>query len=329
MRPSWERLRTILERQDKPLFGPDYQPAIRATPREAPSTSRPSAVQSAKLGRDVHLLSLPERAGALLALYHPKLFELQEQKMLSVNPRPHPLFGHPAVAGLKLPPVRGTVDVADRLGYLAFHPKVKAPRSEGSTEWMWVPYPYIGDLLLSLQDQDGLYCVNWSVKLNPEDFDKPFPRSRPIRNPSVAARRVQARHEIERVYYDDAGIRTVHIAKTDIDSHVVANLTQLFGWQQQVVALNDEQRAELVAKLETALDLGMPPIDVIGQQMLRHRHRQEDCLAVLYQGIWTRRLRVDLFRPVLPDRPLRPEKRDILKEYAAWFEKRPCTSASS
>lgn len=329
MRPSLERLRTILERQDKPLFGPEYRPAILATRREAPSISRPSTVYWHRLGRDVHLLSSPERAAALLAMYHSGLFELHEQKMLSVNPRAHPMAGHPAAVGLKLPPVRGTVDVANRLGHLSFHPKVKAPRQEGSNEWMWVPYPYIGDLLLFLQDQDGPYCVNWSIKLHPEDFDRPASRADPIRNPSVAAHRVQARHEIERVYYEDAGIRTVRIAKTNIDLHVVTNLTQLFGWHLQAVPLDEGQRAEMVTKYETALELGITPIDVIGQLILRHRYRREDCLAVLYQAIWTRRLRIDLFRPLLVDRPLRPEKRDVIKVYAEWFERRPCISASS
>lgn len=327
MRPSWERLRTILARQDKLSFGPDYQPAIRATPREAPSISRPSVVRSSKLGREVHLLSTPECAAALVALHHPELFELHEQKMLSVDSRPHPLFGHPAATGLKLLPVRGTVEVAEQLGYLPFHPKVKAPRTVKFKEWMWVPFPYIGDLLLFLTDQDGPYCVNWTVKLDPEGFDRPLPHPGPIRKPSAAARRIQARHEIERVYYDDAGIRTVRIAKTGIDFHVVANLRQLFGWQLQTTRLHDEQRAEMLAKYETALNLGIPPIDMTAQLMLRHRCSREDCFAVLYQAIWARRLRVDLFKPVLVDRPLQPEKRDVLTEYAAWFARRSCTSA--
>lgn len=329
MRPSWERLRTILKRQGKSVFGPDYQPAIRATPREAPSISRPSVLQSTRLGRDVHALSIPERSGALLALYHPKLFELHEQKMLSVGPRPNPLFGHPAAIGLNLPQVRGTVVVAEQLGHLRFHPKVKAPRSPGSKDWMWVPFPYIADLLLFMADDGGPYCINWTIKAEPQDFDRPPPRGAPTRDPHAAVLRTQARQEIERVYYEEAGIRTVRVAKTDINEHVAANLRHLFGWQQQVVPLQPEQRAEMLLKYEVAIDLGVAPSDMIGQLMLRYRCRREDCLAVLYQAIWSRRMRVDLFKPVLPDKPLQPERHDVLTEYGAWFERRPCISASN
>jgi len=326
-RPRWERLRTILERQEQAKFGPDYQPAIRATPREAPSISRCAVVQSAKLRREVHLLSTPELHAALLALYHPNLFDLHEQKMLSVDPQPHPLFSHPTAVGLRLSPVCGTVVVAERLGHIDLHPKVKAPSVSKSKEWMWVPYPFIGDLLLFLTDRGGPYCVNWTTKLTREDFVRPLVRTGPIKKPAVAFRRIQARQEIERDYYADAGIHTVQIAGTDINKHVAANLRQLYGWQLQTIKLSENLRVELHHKFETALDLKIPPIDIIAQFMMRHLCRREDCLAVLYQSIWRRLIRVDLFRPVLVDRALHLENRDVLVEYKSWFERKPCTLA--
>jgi hypothetical protein len=45
----------------------------------------------------------------------------------------------------------------------------------------------------------------------------------------------------------------------------------------------------------------------------------EDASALIHQGIWRRELRVDLFRPVLTSKPLRPEVTDVLTKYAAWF----------
>jgi hypothetical protein len=42
-------------------------------------------------------------------------------------------------------------------------------------------------------------------------------------------------------------------------------------------------------------------------------------MALIHQGIWRRELRVDLFRPVLADKPLRREVTDVLVKYADWF----------
>jgi len=328
-RPSAERLRQILERQDESRFGPDYQPAILATRREAPTISRPSTARSLKLGRDVHLLALPERAAALLALYHPDLFDLHEQKMLSVDPRPHPLSGHPNAAGVRLPSLRGTVNVADRLGCLSVHPTIVVDGRRASQKKLRVPFPYIGDLLLFLRDVLGSYCVNWTIKAKPEDFLLARLDPAPPRDASAAAYRAWARHEVERVYYADANIRTVKVDLTAIDKHVVANLTHIFGWHSRPVTLAADERADMLTKLDTALEHGLTPVTVINQFMRHYSCDYQSGLAVLYQAIWSRRLRVDLFAPILPDRPLRVERRDVLTEYADWFGRPPCTPEHS
>lgn len=70
------RVRRILQRQSKPAWGKAYVPSIRATPAEAPRCSRPTILRPAKLGlRDMHLLSNPEAAAAILALYHPSVWD--------------------------------------------------------------------------------------------------------------------------------------------------------------------------------------------------------------------------------------------------------------
>ncbi len=328
-RPTPQGLRRILKRQDKSVFGAAYQPAILATVAEAPSVSWAARIFSRKLGRDVHVLSTPERGAAILALYHPALFDLHEQKMLSVGPRPHPLEGHPFAAGMLLLPLRGTLDVAERLGVLKIHPTITWEAADGRGHRLRVPYPYVGDLLLFLFDDAGPYCVNWTIKARKEDFE--FPAfNRTVRKPNEAAVRAIARHQIEREYYADAGIRTVKIAsKSDFDRHVVANLTQMFGWHARAASSCAAQQADMLEMFQRGLIDGIPPVEVIAHIMRAYRCPREVPQAVLFQAIWHRRLRVDLFRPVLVDRPLRPERRDVLDVYADWFERRLCTSGSS
>ncbi|WP_205734188.1 hypothetical protein [Acidovorax kalamii] len=42
---------------------------------------------------------------------------------------------------------------------------------------------------------------------------------------------------------------------------------------------------------------------------------------VLEQGIWNRSIRVDLFEPVLLDRPLKREREDPVFVYGDWFSR--------
>jgi len=41
--------------------------------------------------------------------------------------------------------------------------------------------------------------------------------------------------------------------------------------------------------------------------------------VILYQAIWNRRLRIDLFHPVVADHPLMPEHIDVCTQYADLF----------
>lgn len=120
-RMTLARLRQIMRRQDPPAWGAAYQPGIFATRDEAPSISRAVQLWSEKLQRYVHGLSGPEQAALILALHHPQLFELQEQRMLPMEKRPHPLTGHPRATGMSLPDMRGTIAVAEHLDLLKLH----------------------------------------------------------------------------------------------------------------------------------------------------------------------------------------------------------------
>lgn len=316
-----ERLRTILQRQEKPRWGADYIPSILATPSEAPSISRAVILSSAKLGRDVHALSEPEKKASLLALYYPKLVELHEQKMLSPTPRPHPLFDFPSEPQFGLPHLRGTLAVAQQLGYLDLHPCVRVPDASNPAGKRWVPFPYMGDLLLYLRGLDGgIYCVNWSIKDSEQDFERPGPSKRPRRLGAADIQDALARHEIEDVYYADAGIPTMKIAGEQIDANVAANLAQLFFYHKTRLDISAQLQSDLLRKFQAGLASDISPMEVILSIRSHSDVAVRDCTTVLYQAVWSRKLRVDLFKPVVIDRPLRPEQRDVLDVYAHWFK---------
>lgn len=317
------KLRRIYQRQDQPRWWKDYLPAILATPQEAPNISRASMLTPGKLGgREFSALSTPELAFSLLALYHPWVKEIHEQKMLSPEPRPHPLMGYPGVVGIELPPVRGIVDVAERLGYIDMLPRVHVTESTISDTRRSVVFPYIGDLLLFIQRpaSNRIYCVNWSIKGKAGDFKRPIlKKGRNGRSPG----RIQAtlaRHEIEEVYYQDVGIHTLHLSGEDIDPHLFANLRQIFLHHRRELTLTTEQRKEILGRFRAALEACVAPMDVIPRLTGAGRYTVDDCRTLLFQAIWYRKLRIDLFSPVVLDRPLRPEDRDALDVYADWFK---------
>ena len=159
------RLITMYQRQPGNRFGADYCPAQLATPQEAPSVSRASIICAEKVGgREIHLLSTPELAAAFVVLYHPDVFDLQEQRLLSPVPCEHPLAGHPSAIGAKVSSLPGTVAVLADMGLGDKHPTIVDRRGKDPKDWRRLPWPYIGDILLFVRDQEGPYCVNWTIK---------------------------------------------------------------------------------------------------------------------------------------------------------------------
>lgn len=150
------RYREILRRQLKPVFGPNYEPSIKACREEAPSKSSPATVWSDLLQRDIHTLSEPERYVLAVLLYCPGLVELQEQRMLPNVPAAHPLEGHPLAGPMELKRFRGTLAVAADLHHMHFHPVV--PWTTDDKEKRETPGCWIGDFLAFLKDEQGIYC---------------------------------------------------------------------------------------------------------------------------------------------------------------------------
>lgn len=315
--------RKIYERQTVERWDADYMPSILATVQEAPSISRASTLGSALLNREVHNLSLPERYVAMLALHHPRCEGLQEQKVMFPFQRAHPLFGQPGVLSASLPEFKGVIDVAERLGYLSRLPKMSIDDPANPGRKRNPLYPFISDFLVRLRPSDGgqSYCVNWSVKDSEVAFKRPPLRGTRKRKKGQGEdpEAILARHEIEDLYYNDAGIRTHRIAGNQIHPHLVANLETCFGYHHRIVPLPREQQGEIAQKFQIALDTGIPPREVILSVCSRTNVAVHDCRVILYKSIWSRTLRVDLFSPALINRPLTPEKRDVFDVYAEWF----------
>lgn len=299
-----------------------YRPAITAFSKDAPNCSRRVCIYSAKLGRDIHLLSTPEQYAALLALYHPRLFALHEQIVLSPRPDFHPLSGHPDTRGLDLPPFRGTVEVAERLGQLRLHPTTVIDDPDDPTAVLRVPVPLLGDLLLFVRDENDVpFCINWTVKKDEDGFKRGLGLQRSQRREELRQQRLAFRHQLEELYYEDAGIRTVRVTQDKIDTDVANNLRHLYGYNHHAVKVSSKTRHAIEARLQSLIGSNTSPLNAAATLMQEFSCDCHDVRAILYQGVWNRRLRVDLFTPVLFDRPLTPESRDILDVYGDWFRR--------
>lgn len=321
-RPNEMRLRRIVKRQANPTWGKDYCPAILAVRGEAPSASHALTITPQKLnGREVHLLSLPEASAAILGLYHPDSVGLQEQRAFSRGGAPHPLHNFEPASPVGLRPLKGIVDVADRLGYLEVLPKVRIKDAAAVGGYRWVVFPFIGDLLWAMRAKNGRhYGLNWSVKDSEDAFKRPLESKRFISPKGVVAEGVLVRHELESNYYQDAGIRTVFLAADAIDPHVRSNLRQLFLHHSRKVSLPLVEQQELTERFKVCVESGVPALELIARLTGAGKYSLDDCRNVLYQAIWFRRLRVNLFQPILINRPLNPETRDVIEVYAEWFK---------
>lgn len=321
-KPSEARLKTILRRQTNPPWNSDYMPSILATVSEAPSLSRASILTPSKLGgREVHVLSPSERSFAFLGLYHPASVGLQEQRMLNPDPSPHPLSNFPGVTGIDLPPLRGLTDVADCLGYTDMLPIIQVTEDDDPTQTMSVVFPYIGDQLWAMNGgANGPYCLDWNIKDTYKAFKCPPPKANGKPRRQQESRLALARHELHRAYYATGNIRSLELAGEAIDFHVAANLRQLFLHHRRPVDLPTALREEILEKFRAALATGVPPIEVLTIYSERALSTIHQCRDLFYQFVWNRELRLDLFQPVLIDRPMHAEERDVIEVYADWFK---------
>ena len=317
------RLKEVLRRQDPPQWGRNYDPAIRAIREEAPARSRCAQVWSERLGRYCHVLSSIEEKALLLALFHPALFELQEQRMLAAEPRPHPLAGHTLAVGMNLPPLRGTIDVCDRLDLIERHLWIQVDHPDGTGRFP-VPVPFIGDFLLFLVDQKGPYCVNWTVKGSSDEFQHRLLGNKPAKNPQAAISAVRSRHAIEERYYADASIPTIRIVGRDLPELLIQNLRTLLLVQHRAAEVDAGIYAEICDRLQASIQTGQKPLDVLLSVVHRHDLPLDIARASFARALWRRDVRAEMMDEVIfIDRPLKPHRRDPIQVFSAWFSRQP------
>lgn len=315
------RLRELKDRQWEDKWGKDYTPAIFANPKEAPSLSEYTILTSGKLGgRGVHTLSKSETWLAIFALFNPALWELNEQRILYPTPRVHFLHGHPRSRGDKYLPLKGTLDVAERMGTLDQHPicKIKVEK-EGRVQQIDAPFPYIGDLLLFLEDRDGPFVVNWNIKDRAERFS--FSRPQKGKPPTPNNQSAKNRNALEVLYYADGGIPTREIAGTQLDFELRCNLKELFGAHLYQINIPRQLQPDIENAFVSAVGTRLPAAKLCKELASAHQLDTEDLVHFLKQCIWSRKVRVDLFNRFLMDKPLRTEVQDPLEVYSDWFSR--------
>ena len=308
------RLLKIKERQWHQPLGQNYIPAQLATPSEAPGISSPHILKVPELQRQVHLLSENETRAALLALYNPNVFDLHEQRVLFPGPRESPLKSLARVDGGSPKAFKGTVDVAARLGMLKRHPSVRVFK-EG--KWIVLPFPYLGDLLLFM-DKQRPYLVNWSIKDKESDFRI---RRNLKTGQHVASEELNARHQLEELYYNDADVCTHRIAGRDICDHVFWNLRELFLQLDVKIPLTTDQVDEAIEDFRVAINEEKLGYKIIQSWCSKFKITGGSAIALFSQLVWHRKVRIDLFQPISKDQKLRPERVDVLEFYKIWFER--------
>lgn len=315
--PTKNKLDTIYSRQKPGRFGSEYEPSIRAERGEAPSISHASKIYFPKLQRDVHCLSLPERHFACFAIYHPKLWDLHEQKMMSPIPTAHPLYGHPRAAGLTLPGLPGTIAALAHVSPSSQHNFISIDSSEKPGERVPIAYPYVGDQLLFLEDKDGPYCVNWNVKSDPEGFISApnvsiFDKKKKSRKLSPDVRR-----NLEHFYYAQGLIKTIDATPQALHPRLIGNLMWLVGKIGDGIATK-----ELVAFYSNLPNACSLPPNVIASRASEWSGLSfQQCKSDLWKCIWNRDLKVDLFQTIFDHLPMQPQVIDPIVVYHHLFSR--------
>jgi hypothetical protein len=94
-------------------------------------------------------------------------------------------------------------------------------------------------------------------------------------------------------------------------------LDLLFSWHHRSIPLELNLVADLIESLSFGAVKGDTPFSIINRY-LKYANR-EHLLRVFYNAVWTRQLRVSLFDPVLVDKPMREETRDVVSVYQYLF----------
>lgn len=322
------RYRRFRERQSKIQWGPSYEPAIKAVRGEAPSSSSPGTLPATGLSRVIHAMSWPEKVAASLALYA-NPFELHDQHVFYPSSMQHPLAYHPLYCDRPWPVTEGTFALAEKLGLARWHPSAWDDRAECPSPdeaeqdamGAWEIGAWIGDFLLFLKDDKGEpYILFWDVKKSAEDHGKPGGEL--IRRLSAQeSARAQARSTVCAAYAEQLGSRIVDVSSEIIPRSLATTLVSLCRASAADVDLPPTAVADLLCAFQIGVGTGEPARH-IAKRFLSTEQDLRYAKSLLEIAVWQRRVRVDLHQPVLWDRPLLPERKDVLAEFAQLFSRR-------
>lgn len=313
------------------VWGPNYLPSILAVPGEAPPGSSPIAFTSTRLQRTMHALSIAEAVHLALAIYNPRVWDIHENHMLGPWHTAHPLAAHPVYRDEPWPYTKGTLTIAGSLGRATSHPQVRRQKKnveetakripQGKSEVSDGPLilPWLGDILLFMNDEQGVpRVIEWDVKSEAGKHAQPWAGN--WRDSSDPRRVSQARlrDQVYQTYMNQLGIPIKRVARDLIDPKLGANLIRLCARAGRGLALPETQIEEIGEALSECPRSGEVPADVIRRLAPNPQHMQ--CAArILDRWVWERRIRVDLWQPILIDQPLVPEKVDVLDHFAELF----------
>jgi len=204
---------------------------------------------------------------------------------------------------------------------LGLHPVIHVPSAEDSSLMEAAPFPWIGDFLLFLLDEQGPYCINLTVKATEADFHVPSVGVKLNTDMKRAAMQEEIRHRVEKILYDDVGIPTIRVAGDQLNTTLRANLEQIHGWQRRAHPFDESQHEEILARLREGMWSGLSGLEVIHHLIVEHNYSLYDLKIVMYQAIWKRQLRIDLYQYFFIERPLIPERKDVLDEFKHWFKR--------
>lgn len=308
--PELERYRRFKLRQIDVRFGPNY---LAATAHgEARGAIGGAGQVPSQLGRWINAQSWPEKVAAALALYS-GVFELHDQPLYWPEGRLHPLAYHDKYSHLPWPATDGTFALAHELGLGRWHPRVWDASAPPSGAWhigSWV-----SDYWLYAKDaSDRPYLLIWEVKDKPQSHGVPGGGHHRRMKPK-AIEGTKARNTVCAAYAEQLGTRIVEFSSSDVPEQLQKTLVSLCRAQVADVDLPDTMVADLVAAFQECVGMDIP-VNQVATKIVQTGAQFAMAKNLLDIAVWQRRVRVDLYQPLLWNRPLLPERSDVLDDFA-------------
>lgn len=302
--PQVQRIKRLRSRQKTSAWTRDYRPATQATKKEAPTISQATIIRNTKkFGRDLHALSATERDALLVALWLDEVLDVNEQKVLQPYKSPHPLTNFPLAHGMRLPELKGMVDAYERLGELKAYPELKI-EIEGEGRKASAPGLFEGDLLLYLKDDQGPYCVNWTIKRTQDQFKIANIGDTEFLQSEKNKKKAWIRHAAEELYYQDAGIPTYQVTSENFNKNLIKNLRASYPYQMRMNESLTGSMPSAEILIRSSCGSGDTLLD-LGKYFCRKKGLVfDDWKVIVFTILWRRRLNFDLTKPFFIDAPI-------------------------